>query len=299
MIGAQAAGPDAPKGQVGVGSMEHGVVHGGATGNGLGDGLLCPGAVLVEAIQRQGARTRLNEGNGLIQGAIAHHRQHRAKDFLLHHRHGIAHASEHRGGDETCTFWDDLILGIDGYHLRAFLPGILDEPLDAFEVAFIDDPGEVRVVHQCWVAPADGPGIGRDETLLLTTGHHDIIRGDAGLSRIDGLAQHDALHRLVHGIAFGDDHRRFAAHLQGDGREIAGRSHHHLPANVGVAGIEQVIERQLGKGNGFLHATCDHGHQGGIERLGDELGDYLAGAWRGIRWLEHGVVASSQRPDQR
>ena len=54
-------------------------------------------------------------------------------------------------------------------------------------------PGVVGVVLQFWIEAGDGLAVSRDETLHAVARYQYVIRGDAGLPGIQGLAESDAL----------------------------------------------------------------------------------------------------------
>src|SRR5690606_14271343 len=102
-------------------------------------------------------------------------------------------------------------------------PGAVDEAHDPLEVAVVDDPGVVgaprRVVP---VHGADGVGQPVDELVVHRLVDEHVVGGDAGLAGVQQLPPGDAPGGDVDAGAAVDDHRRLAAELERDRREVLG-----------------------------------------------------------------------------
>ncbi|MNZ92609.1 hypothetical protein D3C78_1116370 [compost metagenome] len=111
-------------------------------------------------------------------------------------------------------------------------------------MSLIDDRGVVRVVSQRRIKPADGCAIGFDETSDAILRHQHIVRGHAGLAGVQGLAEGDALGGVLERHVAGNNGRGLAAKLQSHRGQVFRGGAHHVFADAGGAGEQQVIERQ-------------------------------------------------------
>jgi hypothetical protein len=138
-----------------------------------------------------------------------------------------------------------------------------------------------------------------DEALLFAFGHQHVVGRDAGLSRIERLAHEDAFDGLLEVRVGADDRGRLAAELQRHRREVLARGAHHVMADGGRAGEQQVIERQA------REFVCRFGiavHDGDLvlrEARPHEGGEQFGKARREFRLLHHHAVARGQRRGHR
>ncbi len=130
-------------------------------------------------------------------------------------------------------------------------------------------------------------------------GHQHVVRRDAGLAGIQPFAEGDRPRRRVDGIVRADDRRRLAAEFQRHRRQVLGRRAHHLAADMGRAGEQQMVEGQRRERLGDRHVADDDRHLVGGEMLGDQALQQLGEARRQFRRLQHGAVAGRQRVGQR
>ena len=126
-----------------------------------------------------------------------------------------------------------------------------------------------------------------------------VVRRDAGLSGVDQLAEHDALHCVFEARARADDRRRFAAQLQRHRSQVGRRRAHHVMADRGGAGEQQVVERQRGERLRHRGVTVHHDHLIGREVPRHLLGEQRREARSELAHLQHRAIAGHQRVDQR
>ncbi|MNE56305.1 hypothetical protein D3C80_1512030 [compost metagenome] len=82
-------------------------------------------------------------------------------------------------------------------HLRTFVAGIVQQVLQALQLAGVDDGGVVGVVGNARVQAAHGALVGVAEGRQPFARHQHIVGGDAGLPGVEGLAEGDALGSAV------------------------------------------------------------------------------------------------------
>ncbi len=192
-----------------------------------------------------------------------------------------------------------LALAEQGYHARAPSPGILQIAVEPRLLAGIDDTGVVRVVRQLRIEALDDAPVGFDKALDAVPGHQYIVGGNTGLAGIHGLAEGDALGGIFQGDVPGNDGRRLAAQLQGDGCQVVRRRMQDVPADAGGAGEQQMIEGQAGKGRAHIRLAQHDRHLILREDPGQQVPDQLRRLRCGLAHLDHHPVARSQGADQR
>jgi hypothetical protein len=126
-----------------------------------------------------------------------------------------------------------------------------------------------------------------------------VVRRDAGLPGVDRLAEQDALDRRLEARARADDGRRLAAELQRHRRQVGRGRAHHLVADRGGAGEQQVVERQRGERLRHRRVAGDHLHLVVAEVLRGLFGEQRREARRVLAHLDHHAVAGGQRIHQR
>lgn len=136
---------------------------------------------------------------------------------------------------------------------RALLAGVVEIAPEAAELALVDDRGVVGVVRKTREEALDHLLVLTDEFLDAPARYQHVVGRDAGLSGVEALAEGDPLGGVLHRHAVGDDRRRLAAQLQGDRGQVLGGGAHHVLADAGGAGEQQVVERQLGKGHADVY----------------------------------------------
>ncbi|MNF99038.1 hypothetical protein D3C84_819230 [compost metagenome] len=127
---------------------------------------------------------------------------------------------------------------------RTLAGGVADVAVETRQLSLIDDRGVVRVVGQRRIKPTDGCAIGLDETSDAILRHQHIVRGHAGLAGIQGLAEGDALGGILERHVVRNNGRGLAAQFQGHRGQVFRSGAHHVFADAGGAGEQQVIERQ-------------------------------------------------------
>ena len=88
-------------------------------------------------------------------------------------------------------------------------------------------------------------------------GHKDMVRRQADLAGIQGLDRHDPARRVGEIGRARDDHRRFSAEFEGDGRQVLGGRPQDMVRYGRAAGKDQVVEGQAGKGRTGLGSAKD------------------------------------------
>ena len=96
-----------------------------------------------------------------------------------------------------------------------------------------------------------------------------------------------------------DNGRALAAQLQRYRRQVFGGGAHHMAANIGRAGKQQMVERQLREGRSDIGFTVDDRHLVLAEILGEHGLHQLAGGRGELAHLDHRAVTGSQRRQQR
>ncbi|MNY45943.1 hypothetical protein D3C86_1810810 [compost metagenome] len=109
-------------------------------------------------------------------------------------------------------------------------------------MARADDAGVVGVAGEIRIEAVHAAARGLGKAVALVLGQQHVVRGDAGLAGVEQLAHHDALHGVVEIGMRADDGRRLPAQLQRHRREVGGGGAHHVMADVGRAGEQQVVE---------------------------------------------------------
>src|SRR5690606_19204310 len=220
--------PYAAKGQVAYRHVQQGLVDPHAAGVGVRYDPLLLLPVVTEIVERQRTWPGIDIGNGLVDVSVGHHWQQGAEDLVLHDPHVVIHIQQ-QGRRQAAI----LALAEQGYHARAPSPGILQIAVEPRLLAGIDDAGGVRVVRQLRIEALDDAPVGFDKALDAVPGHQYIVGGNTGLAGIHGLAEGDALSGIFQGDVPGNDGRRLAAQLQGDGCQVVRRRMQDVPADAG------------------------------------------------------------------
>ncbi|MNI62097.1 hypothetical protein D3C73_1174020 [compost metagenome] len=195
--------------------------------------------VVAEVIQRQWARALVDVGKCLVQILVRHDRQQRPEDFVLHHRHLVRDIEQ-----QAMAHAAALALVEQRHQQRTLAGGVADIAIEARQLSLIDDRGVVRIVDQRRIKPADGGAVGFDETSHAILRHQHIVRGYAGLAGVQGFTEGDALGGVLERYIAGNDGRGLAAQLKGHRGQVFRSGAHHVFADAGGAGEQQVIERQ-------------------------------------------------------
>ena len=154
---------------------------------------------------------------------------------------------------------------IDRLDAGALGSGILDQALEPFVVAAVDDRGVVGIVEDARIEAGGRLPEQAQELLDPAARHEGVVGRDAGLSGVEQLAAHDALDGARQ-IAVGmHDRRRFAAELQRDRHQVLRRGRHHLLADRGRAGEQDVVEGQPAQALGHLGSAERNRHPVGAE----------------------------------
>ena len=251
VAGAHAAVPHPAEGEAGVGQVHHRVVDAPAPeGQGLQHRPL-DGAAPGEQVEGQRAGLLPLGLHQLRQAPVEQHRQDGAEDLLLQHRAVLRHVHQHRGGNTQA--------------LRVGLPAHGDPPAgqqpgQTVEVPPVDDAGQLLPGQGIRAVKAgDLPGQGGHEGLRHPLRHPDVVRSHAGLPRVEKLAPSDAGRGQLHIGVGGQNHRRPAPQLQGDGGEVLRRRGHDLFPHRRTAGEEDYVEGLVHQGLRLLPSPLGHG----------------------------------------
>jgi len=182
---------------------------------------------------------------------------------------------------------------------RAACPGVGQVALQAEQLTLVDDAGVVRVVGQLRKEALYGQAIGLDKGFQALLGNQYVIGRNAGLAGIERLAEGDPLGGLLQWYVGRDDGRRLAAQLQGHRRQVGRGALHDLPADLGGAGKQQVIEGQAGELLAGLDIAQHHRNFVFGENLAEQVAQQAAGRRRRFAHLQHHPIACRQRADQR
>ncbi|MNP16573.1 hypothetical protein D3C76_1089750 [compost metagenome] len=254
------------------------------------------GLVVAEVIQGQRSWALVDVGEGVLDAAVRHDRQQRAEDFVLHDAHVVVHVEQQVRLHGTALA---RLLGVQVDDLGAFAAGIGEVTVKSGQVALIDDGGVVAIVGQAWVKVAHGLAIGLDKTFDAVLGYQDVVRGHAGLASVEVLAESDAFGGILERYIGRHDGRRFASQLQGDRGQVLGGGTHHMPANTGSAGEQQMVERQLRERHADIGFTQHHRYQIlWIDAFEQGL-EQLTSGRRRFAEFEHDPVARGQGAGQR
>ena len=178
-------------------------------------------------------------------------------------------------------------------------PGVIQVVLQPLQLSGIDDCAVVGVVGQARIQAQHGLTVGADEALEAPARHQHVIRRNAGLPGIHALAEGDALGGIGQRHRGRGDGGRLAAQLEGDRGEVVGSGTHHVTADRGRAGEQQMVERQAGKGSADLHVAEHHRHLILGEHLREQRFQQLTGGRCRLAHLQHHAVAGRERADQR
>ena len=162
-----------------------------------------------------------------------------------------------------------------------------------------DDAGVLRVLAQPRIHPRHRLAGEVDEFRHARARQQHVVRRDAGLPGVDQLAEHDAFHRVFEARAGADDRRRLAAQLQRHRGEVGRGRAHHVVADRGGAGEQQVVERQRGERLRHHGIAGHHPHLVGLEVARHLFGEQRREARRELAHLQHRAIAGGQCVDQR
>ena len=126
-----------------------------------------------------------------------------------------------------------------------------------------------------------------------------VIRREADLARVEGLAVHDARGGDAEVGRAADDHRALAAQLEGQRHQILRRGAHDVAPDRRGAGEDQVIEGEAGKCLTDVRPARHDGDLLGVECLGDHALEELRRFGRRFRGLDHCAIARSQHAGER
>ena len=107
--------------------------------------VLAVAGVPVEIVKRQRAWPVVDVINGVVEGLVGHHQHQRAEDFVLGDLHVVGDI-EHQGVGNLAAAVQVLVCRVDGDHLGALFPGVVQVAVEPAVLALVDDAGEVRVV---------------------------------------------------------------------------------------------------------------------------------------------------------
>ena len=267
------------------------VVQGDAAGMRGLQHLVAQRGIVAEAIQRQRARPGVDVTHGVFKLVIWEHRQHGAKDFLLHQPHVGRQARDDL--QRHAPPRPRLRAGLD---LRAFGARVLQQRVDAGGLAVVDDGGVVGRRGQVGAKHFDEAGFGlRHEIGHALARHQGVVGCHADLARIGALAVGDGARRLGHRVAARHQRGRFAAQLQRDRRQVVGGGAHDHAAHGGRAREHDVIERQRGEVVGVDQLFAHHGHLVFGKHLRQHAAQHRVGRGRDLGHLDHHAVARRQR----
>ncbi len=157
-----------------------------------------------------------------------------------------------------------------------------------------NDGGVVGTLADAREHLSDGRLCGTHEVGQAVGRCQHIVRGQADLAGVERLAVHDP--RRGHGHVGGaaDDDGALAAQFQRHRHEVLGGRPHHMPADRGRAGEDQMVEGQGGEGLSDLRAAGDHGNLARVEGAGEHLLQQLRRCRRRLRRLDHRPISGSQ-----
>jgi hypothetical protein len=184
-------------------------------------------------------------------------------------------------------------------HLGAPGARILDIAPDTPVMTIVHHSAVIAVAHQARVHPPEHGAEGVDELIDPRLRAQHVIGRDAGLTRIERLAEADPLRGQVHGDVLGDQGRRLAAQLQRHRRQVGRRRAHDMPADFRAAREQQVIERQARELYRALRLAEHDRHLALLEGLGKHVAHQLGRARRALRHLDQDAVARREREHQR
>ncbi|MCY1281471.1 hypothetical protein D9M70_302810 [compost metagenome] len=251
-------------------------------------------AVVAEVVEGQRARAIVDIGEGIFQLAVGDDRQQGAEDLLLHQFH-LVRGAQHQGMGQAPA----LGFGEQRQQACALGLGVGQVAVQAAQLALVDDGGVVGVVLELRVEALHGLAIGLDEALDAVFRHQHVVRRHAGLAGIHGLAEGDALGGVGQRHVGGDDGWRFAAQLQGYRGQVLGRRAHHVLADAGGAGEQQVVEGLAGEGHAHFGLAQHHAYQVFGEDARQQVLEQLRGGRGGLAHLDHHPIAGGQGAHQR
>ena len=192
-----------------------------------------------------------------------------------------------------------LALGIERDQPGAFFAGVCLQVFKSRQLALADDGGVVRVVVQRWIKIEYGLAVSLDKPVDPLVRHQHIVGRDTGLPGVQGFAPGDAPGGVFERHPSRNDRRGFAAQLQRHRGQVIGGGTHHLLADMGRAGEQQVIEGQSGKPHRHFGVAQHHGDHVFGENPPQQVFEQTAGGGRVLTEFEHHSVARRQGADQR
>ena len=258
VIASHAAVANPSERQIVIGNMHDGVVDAGPARGGVSHKLVPPLGI-TKIVQRQRFFALVNECNGLFEGVVANYGQDGTKDFILHYRRIRRNIVDN----------GRLDVALAGIRIAAEsdcpLLQIRGEPLIRRIVnnaSVIRTLTHIGAMHFLQTHPN-----ATDEGLFEVLLHQYIVRRDAGLSGVDGLAPGYTPRRNRH-IGMGIyNTRTLTAQLQHHRREVfSGRFHHHLTYSRAAGKkdeVEPLTQQDFVGGTATLH----HRHMSRIKNF--------------------------------
>ena len=235
VVAAHAGVADTPEGDLLVDDVHDGVVDASAAGGGAPHHGLAV-AQFSEEIQRQRFLAAVHKGNSLIQRLIGADRQDRTEDLGGHHCGIRRRVQDDRGLDVACGR-----VGLAAAHgAGGFRAG--DVGGDAREGLVADQADEVlRVLGILAQQGMDLAEVFIHESAPYLLINQYVVRSNAGLSGIQGLAPGEALRGQLEVGVGRDDAGALPAQFQHHGGQVLGGGLHYETSEGRAAGEEDDV----------------------------------------------------------
>ena len=244
--------------------MHYGVVDAGAARRGTAYDAAA-NVFRSEIIQRQRLFALGDKMHRLVNIIEGDHRQHGPEDLLLHDRRRRVDVCQQRRFDIQLPA--PHAAACDNVAVIHVCRYAVERPLvhHAYEMAVLT---RVVAVHATHLAPES-----LGETLPKRTVDHQVIGRNACLSRIEGLAPHNAPRRQLHVGAAVDDAGALAPEFQHHGRKILRRRTHHDTPQRRAPREEYHVVTLPEQASVHLAVTLNHGYVAFVEGLRDHALD--------------------------
>ena len=158
----------------------------------------------------------------------------------------------------------------------------IDQPADAEEVLFVNHVHIAVAVERVFADHALNLAFEQgQERILDLAADEQIIRRDAGLARVQQLAEGNAPGGQGNVGALIHDDGAFAAQFQQNGGQVDAGLFHDQAAHRHSAGEEDAVEPLVQQGGVLPAAALDYRDPGGVEHLCQQGGHGMAGG-RGV-----------------
>ncbi|MCY1424954.1 hypothetical protein D9M71_407270 [compost metagenome] len=237
----------------------------------------------------------IDVGDHFLNVAVRLDRQQRTEELVLHDLELVARVIEQGRHDLVMGLACEILAGrVHFDQLDSRLARFGQVALQALKMARIDDRGVVRVVLEGREQLGNRGFSNGDEFRQFFFGHKHIVRCQADLPGVVQLAGNNLVNGGCKVGGAGDDGRRLATQFQGHGYQVFSSRAHHVLADAGGAGKQQMVERLAAKRLADIRPTGDDCHFIFGIHGAEDARDQRRGLRVELRDLDHHPVARRQ-----